>query len=267
MESEDLDKINATDPESVNFRSRQGSHSGYNVQSVVDGKNGLIVNTEVSSKSNDMGEFTPQIQQAQEILEKKCETACADAGYSDVNDLKKSVDQEDYNVVVPSQRQALHSRKDKPFSKDKFQYQPEKNEYICPAGKTMIFSSSNHKKKQHQYRMKSSKACKLCPYLGECTKAKRGRILRRLFAEETKEQLEAYYKSVQGQAIYKQRKSKVEIPFGHIKRNLGAGYFLMKGKKGVNAEMSILGTCFNVARMISLLGGVRPMIQTLQAMG
>ena len=44
---------------------------------------------------------------------------------------------------------------------------------------------------------------------------------------------------------------RVEHPFGHIKRNLGVGAFLLRGLEGVNAEINMLGTCFNIARMIS----------------
>jgi len=53
---------------------------------------------------------------------------------------------------------------------------------------------------------------------------------------------------------YKLRKQKVELPFGHIKRNLKVDSFLLRGLKGVKAETSILATCFNLVRMITLLG-------------
>ena len=54
--------------------------------------------------------------------------------------------------------------------------------------------------------------------------------------------------------VYRLRKQKVELPFGHIKRNLGAGHFLLRGREGVQAEMSLLSSCFNMARMISIIG-------------
>ena len=54
--------------------------------------------------------------------------------------------------------------------------------------------------------------------------------------------------------IYKRRKQKVELPFGHFKRNLGADHFLLRGLAGVRAEMSLLASCFNVSRLIGLFG-------------
>ena len=72
--------------------------------------------------------------------------------------------------------------------------------------------------------------------------------------EELKEQLAKIYESAEGQVIYKLRKQKVELPFGHFKRNLSCGQFLLRGKSGADAELSMLGTCFNIVRMITLIG-------------
>ena len=69
-----------------------------------------------------------------------------------------------------------------------------------------------------------------------------------------KQRLEAQYQEPASQEIYARRKEKVEHPFGHIKRNLKVTAFLMRGLKGVHAEISLLGTCFNLARMITILG-------------
>jgi hypothetical protein len=68
------------------------------------------------------------------------------------------------------------------------------------------------------------------------------------------EKLEEIYQKDENQEIYKLRKEKAELPFGHMKRNLGAGQFMLRGRKGVNAELSLLSTCFNIARMITIIG-------------
>lgn len=69
-----------------------------------------------------------------------------------------------------------------------------------------------------------------------------------------KERVEANYAKKENREIYDKRKEKSELPFGHMKLNLGAGQFLLRGRKKVNIETSLLATCFNVARMITLLG-------------
>ena len=65
----------------------------------------------------------------------------------------------------------------------------------------------------------------------------------------------------QGQDIYAQRKQKTELPFGHLKHNLQANEFLLKGKSGTNAELSLLSTAFNVTRMISIIGVAKLLTQ------
>lgn len=69
-----------------------------------------------------------------------------------------------------------------------------------------------------------------------------------------KEKLETLYEQPSSRAIFKRRKERAEHPFGHFKRNLNAGYFLLRGLPGVRAEMALLATCFNITRMITLLG-------------
>jgi transposase len=83
------DQINLTDPDCALMHSIQGSHASYNMQSVVDDKHGLIVHAEAVSETSDVNEFARQIDQANGVLEKSCEVACADAGYADTQELQK----------------------------------------------------------------------------------------------------------------------------------------------------------------------------------
>jgi hypothetical protein len=75
-----------------------------------------------------------------------------------------------------------------------------------------------------------------------------------LHNEDLKIKLEAQYEEESSQKIYARRKTRVEHPFGHIKRNLKTDAFLLRGRDGVQAETSLLATCFNVARMITIFG-------------
>lgn len=258
-------KINLTDPDCANMKSLQGKHASYNVQSVVDDKNGLIVHAEATSDTNDQNQFARQIEQANEVLDKPCQTACADAGYADTDELEK-IDDKQIKVIVPSQRQALRNG-EKPFSKSQFTYDREKDCYYCPMGHPLRHVATEKKTGRKRYQITGKQLCFACEYWGQCTKSKTcGRRTLRLRNEDVKEKLEAQYAEPASQEIYARRKARVEHPFGHIKRNLKAGFFLLRGRDGVQAETSLLATCFNIARMISLLGGVPGLIQKLAAM-
>jgi transposase len=245
-------QVNQTDPDCAMMHSIQGNHTGYNVQSVIDDEHGLIVQAEAVSDANDVRQFARQIQQANELLEESCKVACADAGYADTAELEK-VDQQGIKVIVPSQRQSLHEPED-PFSKSRFTYNKEQDCYICPEGHRLLHSFTNKRKGKRQYRMEDSELCRRCRYFGRCTKSHRGRNIIRLRNEEVKLKLEAQYEEASSQAVYSRRKARVEHPFGHIKRNLKTDAFLLRGQEGVQAETSLLATCFNMARMITILG-------------
>ena len=252
FESSDRKHINQTDPDCAMMHSIQGSHTSYNVQSVVDDKHGLIVQTEATVDTNDAHQFARQIDQANELLETPCKIACADAGYSDTAAMGK-IDEQGIRVILPSQRQALHEP-ESPFSKSHFTYDKEQDCDICPEGYRLLHSYTHKKKGKRQYRMEDKKSCHHCQYYGQCTKSERGRNIIRLHNEDVKLKLEAQYEEASSQAIYKRRKSRVEHPFGHIKRNLKTDAFLLRRRDGVQAETSLLATCFNIARMITIFG-------------
>jgi transposase len=257
------EKINGTDSDCKIMKGRQGSHAGYNGQIVTDEAHGLIVNTDVTISKNDLNQLKTQIESADETLGKTSENVCADAGYSSVDDLKPLINQGKI-VVVPNSKQAQKETKEDIFGKHAFSYDAEKDSYTCPAKKEMYRSYQKKDSNKIVYRMKSRTTCISCEHFGKCTKSKTGRNLMRLVNEETKERLEEIYESEEGQKIYEKRKMQVEHPFGHIKRNLGAGAFLLRGLEGVKAELSLLGTCYNIARLITIMGGVRPLTEQLR---
>jgi transposase len=252
LEEEGGKSTNTTDSECTRINSTQGTHAGYNTQAVVDEKHGLIVASDVVSENNDLSQFANQIDQANETLGKKCETACADSGYADTDELEK-IDKQEIKVIVPSQRQAS-KKEPKPFDKEKFHFDKKKDCYICPEGHLLNFHHVNKAQKAKIYMIREKSLCFNCRHFGLCTRAKSGRTVSRLIKEELRERLEAQYEQPESQEIYKRRMQKVELPFGHIKRNLKVNAFLLRGLDGVKAEMSLLASCFNISRMITILG-------------
>ena len=248
---EGKNSINATDPDCTKIHSRQSSHAGYNAQTVVDEKHGLIVSCDVVNENNDMNQFAEQVDKANETLGKKCQVACADSGYSDIDELEK-IDRQKIKVIVPSTRQASGKELGE-FNVSNFKYDRTRDCFICPAGKVLKYRNTEVKKRRKVYRVKRS-VCRLCHHFGVCTTAKNGRKVTMLLKEDLRQKLERQYEQPDSQNIYKLRKQKVELPFGHMKHNLNLSGFLLRGLDGVKAEFSILSTCFNIARMISIIG-------------
>jgi len=251
--------FNTTDPECTSIKKGKNFYAGFNFQSTVDKKKGLILSTDVVSENNDLNQFATQINKANEILGKKCETAVADCGYASTDELEK-IDNQEIKVIVPSQRQVT-KKEPSLFAKERFIYKDDY--YICPQGHKLTPYRLNRNKNK-VYRIADKKICLSCPHYGICTTSPTGRTISRLLKEKVRLKLEAQYDEPSSQEIYKLRKEKVELPFGHIKHNLKFDSFLLRGLKGVKAEASIIGTCFNLVRMITLLG-VPGLVKELKA--
>jgi len=248
---------NTTDPECTKIHKSNKTTAGYTVQMAVDGKHGLIVHAESTNIPNDAGQLNNQIQESKNVLDKLPESVAADTGYYSLPDLSQIDD--NITVVIPTQKQVLKEReKDKttPFDKEQFVYDNKSDQYICPEGHRFNRVGFDKHKEQYSYRTKK-KNCLSCRHFGQCTRSPKGRTIKRSLHENLKEQVEQIYESEQGQNIYAQRKQRAELPFGHMKHNLSANEFLLKGKSGTNAETSLLSTAFNITRMISIIGVVK----------
>ena len=255
LEKSNKKSINSTDPECTKAKTRQGTHAVHNIQASVDGKHGLIVHAEAVEQNNDLNQLNSQITQSSQNLKKKPKVSCADSGYHSMQDLEK-IDK-DITLILPSKKQAQKENAKhplKPFDKEQFQYDKDKDEYICPEGKRLKHVGNGSGNSRKRTYMAKAQDCHRCCNFNVCTSSKKGRRVVRFLEEEFKEHLEHLYQSPQGQSIYKLRKEKVELIFGHMKRNLAAAQFLLRGKSKVDAEVSILSTCFNMSRIISLIG-------------
>jgi len=253
--------LNTTDPDSVNTKGRQGTHAGYKAQIIADGKHGLIINSDALSHSQDANELHGQVQGAQEVLGQKPKVVCADAGYYSPEDLSKIDNTITLVVPAPETMRQERTEQSNPFNKEQFIYNADTDTYTCPAGKLLTHSGNRDEGRVYLAR---SKDCHSCIHFGICTKRQqKGRSIIRMNHEVLQQRLKATYKSVAGQAIYKLRQQTVELIFGHFKRNQSAGQFLLRGRLGTNAELSLLSTCFNMARMITLMGGVSRLILKL----
>lgn len=252
INASDKNSYNWVDPDCTRVHDKKEIKAGYNAQLVVDEKNGLIVSNDVVNESNDFSQLSSQLEQAHETLGKKCETVCADSGYDSPAEMER-VAEKGVEVIVPPQRPKI--RDDiKDFEKANFKYDASNDCYICPAGETLIYRKYHKPKKAKIYRTRTCSICLNCRCFGICTKSKEGRTIRRFDNEEIRERFEEIYNKPESQEIYKLRQQRSEHPFGHIKRNLGADHFLLRGQDGVKAEMSLLSACFNLRRMMTIVG-------------
>lgn len=262
LQAQELERVNTTDPDCTRVHARQGSHAGYNGQIVVDDAQGLIVHADVVSDNHDYGQFAAQITAAQEITGQRPHVAGADSGYyrgGRLEEMNAVAEQ----VLVPARDQG-HSSRAKPFAKEQSTYLADEDVYLCPAGQRLTYRRRCPARGWWEYRLEGAICC-TCEHYRQCARSRHGRTVIRYFNEALRQRLRAQFEQPRAKAVYARRQQTVELVFGHIKRNLGVGSFLLRGLAGVRAEMSLLASCFNLTRLIGIFG-VRGLLVRLGAL-
>ena len=222
----------------------------YNVQSAVDTKHHLIVAHEVTNKQ-DRGQLCEVGKQVQAALGEKAVTVIADKGYFSGPDIKDTQDA-GMTALVPK-GDTSGSEKKGIFNRSLFQYDADKDVYICPANEELIYRFSGEEKgliiKQYFLDIMTCRACSLKP---QCTKAKGQRRIARWEHQDQIDDMDEVMADMPDSMLI--RKKTVEHPFGTIKNWAGTSPFLTRRLENVSTEMSLHVLAYNLRRMISILG-------------
>ena len=262
MLDDNISELCLTDPDSKVMKNHSNIEPCYNVQSVVDSKNKLVLDYDVTNQANDVGLLKPMSDkvfddyQLDSFIEENPDhviTEIADAGYYKADDLL-SINSSNVNALVPKPKTS-NSSGSSDFSKDNFSFDPQNDLYICPAGKQLLFSRNSTETRNgstNHYKIYSGSSCSSCPFIDKCTKSIHGRSIKRNVNEDKLLQFDNSYKS--NSSLYKLRKALVEHPFGTIKRSLGLTHVFIKGLDRVSSWASSVFLAYNLKRVINILG-------------
>jgi transposase len=255
LEHSGRSQISLTDPESRSMRVGHGVEVSYNVQIVVDQKNKLLVEHEVTNEVIDLGQLSTMAKKAKETLGVEALEVVADRGYYNGEEVK-ACEQSGITAYVPKSNSSSNL-KEGLFTKADFIYEPDKDCYRCPAGKELSYryQSLEQGRLMRTYQISG---CKSCGLRSQCTINKKGiRAIKRWVDEAI---LEAMARRIaEHPETVELRKCLAEHPFGTIKRAMNQGYFLMRGLNKVGIEMSLTILAYNLKRVINILG-VRTMM-------
>jgi transposase len=243
-------QISLTDEDARLMKTSNGGNEvGYNAQMVVDEKNKLIAEYEVTNEENDTGQLANMAKKAKQALGVDKLTVLADGGYFDGNNIKEC-EEGDITTYLP--RPNWKSQSGEVFGAEQFRYQAERDSYVCPQGEEMTLRGKQKKMHGKEYKIYQTKACAGCPLRAKCTKSKKGRKIMRWEHQEVLDRLKQRMANNPG--IMKERKKLSEHPFGTIKRAMDQGYFLLKGIKKVTTEISLTVLAYNLKRVINIFG-------------
>lgn len=222
---------------------------GYNAQVAVDEKNHLIVVAEIARQPTDHAQLPVVAKQVRAILESPETKFTADAGYHDRGALAEAEEAE-LLTFVPRPKKGSATQAGT-YHKSAFSYQAESDAYRCPAGQVLKRKGSYQKHGDVTFSYSNAEACRACPLKSRCTKSAYRRI-ERWEKEAVIESIEA--RVAAHPELIKKRKAIVEHPFGTIKFWRGQGALLTRGRRQVQAELSLSALAYNLTRVLALLG-------------
>lgn len=243
-------QISLTDPDARSMTSsgRGTGTVGYNVQAAVDAKHHLIVAHDVTNDGHDRAQLSRMAAKAREALGTEHMTALADRGYFNAPEILAC---EEAGVIplVPKPLTS-NSKAEGRFDKRDFVYDPEANEYECPAGERAIhrFASEENGLTLHKYW---SSACPRCLMKAKCTTSSYRRIAR-WEHEHVLETMQMLLDARPQAAVA--RRQTVEHVFGTLKSWLGTTPLLTKTLPKVKTEISLAVLAYNMKRMIKIMG-------------
>jgi transposase len=243
-------EISTVDPDArLMGNNRGGVDVSYNVQSAVDGKHDIVLEYDVSLNPSDHHQLGNMVKKVMRKLKLKRLTAIADKGYYNGEDLAR-LKRLKVAAIVSKQKPSDAKDLDEAFHSEKFTYYLETDSYTCPGGNSLTTTNKKGAKRRN-YRNKI--ACAGCPHRGECVsgKAKFRTVTRGLYADIYDE---ADRRFAENKELYKRRQQIVEHPFGTIKHTLHGGYFLLRTRRKVCAEVALLFLGYNLKRAVKVLG-------------
>ncbi len=228
----------------------------YNMQTVVDAKNCLIVHFE-NTNTNDRKALSGLAIETKKQLNKETIEALADKGYHNGEELdlcaKNGITT--YVAVPDSPRSCEIPTPD--YYGDKFIYDSKKDVYICPQKKILKgsgrwYTKGNGSKYENQVKHYKTSACKSCPVKALCTRNKNGRLIER---SQYAEAVEANTKRIHlEKEKYLLRQEIVEHPFGTVKQQWGFDYILLKGLEKNEADFGLIFAVYNMRRLLTIIG-------------
>jgi transposase len=251
-------QISLTDPDARSMMTRGSGIVGYNVQTAVDTRHHLIVEHDVTNNGSDRDQLSDMAKKARTAIGTRQLTAIADRGYFNGKEIL-GCHEAGINALVPKTKTS-NAKFDGRFDKADFIYDPEKNEYRCPAGQSLIWRFSTVENGMTNHRYWSSN-CKGCALKDRCTPSQNRRVTRwehQDVLDDMQARLDANPDAM------RLRRSSVEHPYGTIKSWMGATHFLTKGMERVKTEMSLHVLAYNFRRLMAILG-IESMMNAIRA--
>lgn len=243
---------NTTDQDANLMKMKDGSFKmSYNVQLAAVKQ--TIVAYDLNGESTDNSCLKPMIEATEQNLGIKVKTVKADSGYFSKGNLE-FCDTGQIDAYVPDEMKSVEEKQEHfdqvpKYDRRNFQYDSEKDEFICPQNQRLKLRNINRNGAKRYIGLK----CGSCPVKSQCTKDKRRNLTYDFKHEVAIRQMRDKLNGEQGKSKYLERMSEIEPVIGNLKRNQQFTYFLCRGKPTALVELGLATTAHNLVKIFNWL--------------
>lgn len=242
-------QISLPDPDAAPMRQSGGGRTvlGYRDLYVVDGGKARIILSALVMPASIM-DNTPMLDMVNWTCSKwnlSPTTVTADAKYGTAPNIA-GLEKAGIKAFVPIPD---ISKRTGCYYYDQFQYNAEKNHYVCPQGQILKLHARRSSEQVISYRA-DAQVCNACPVKHECTNSKSGRHIFRSFHQEYIERVKGYHETDEYQKSMRKRGVWVEPLFGEAKQFHQLTRFRLRRLKKVNIEGLMVAAGQNIKRLL-----------------
>lgn len=281
-------QVPMTDLDSRVMPNKEGGYApNYTPTCLTDGQTGFILDATVLNVVNETPETLPAIDRATELCGETPDNFLGDSamatgpimagleareitGYLPTKSNEPAADnpanRPDLTLPVPEDLWSkLPLNHQGQLDKSCFVYVPEQDEYVCPNGRTLSYTSRETRNDVVMSRYECS-SCEGCPLVALClARAKdttpeqhaqangRVRSVRRDEHEEVRQRMANRMASDSGKKQFNRRSAIAETPFGYLKGVLGLRQFRHRGLEKVDNEWRWSCLSLNMKKLLGAL--------------
>lgn len=244
-----------TDPDS-GLLNRPGKPNAfcYLNHQTCDSENGIITDVFVTPANvNDCSPHTERLEHQIDKFGFDTEAVCADAGYDNAEVYDAMLKRNIKTYIPRRTKPIVNCNYEEEFSSDKFQYDSNKNVYICPAGKELHYSSYLKQKGYKRYAAKK-KDCMNCPYKEKCIgKSNNPRKIECIMHEEARELQTKNTSTFQYRVAMRLRQIWCEGNFAHQKEQHNLRRTFKRGIEKITEQCLLSACALNLKRLVKAM--------------
>lgn len=213
--------MSTTDPDAaVARKGGEASRPRYHHHRAVDDAHGVITALETTPGSiAENKKLLPLIEQHEANTQTKVEVAVADHKYG-TSENYIACQQQEIRTHLGDVLSQQNRESNGIFPDTAFKYQPQKDSYLCPAGKELVPRRPYPARRTIEYHV-PRRGCLSCSLREQCTRSKTGRTVQRHHHQELLDKARKQAHSLQAKRDRKRRQVLIERSFADAANNHG----------------------------------------------